>query len=168
MERYFSAFNIFLFHEGRVAAGGWGVPFVWDGTPDGLPEGYRAALVASVEDHEAGLTPTALSFMAAAVARDYDRQGLATRVLQVLIERAEQAGIAHVVAPVGGSWSVRSSWGRRGLQAWAALSATAGRGLGRAGVGLGVVARGLMLGTSVPTRIAPAAKMAAATQNAVV
>jgi hypothetical protein len=68
---------------------------------------------------------------------------------------------------LGGSSCVRS-WGRRALQAWAGLSAAAGRGLGCAGAGLGVVGRVLMLGTSEPMRIAPAAKMAAATQNAVV
>ena len=68
---------------------------------------------------------------------------------------------------IGGSSCVGSR-GRRALEAWAVLSAAAGRGLGWAGVGVGVVARVLMLGTSVPMRIAPAAKMAAVTQNAVV
>jgi hypothetical protein len=58
--------------------------------------------------------------------------------------------------------------GQRAPRACAGLSAAVGCGLGWAGVGLGVVARALMLGTSEPTRIAPAAKIAAATQNAVV
>jgi GNAT superfamily N-acetyltransferase len=100
VDEHFGDFSIFLLHGGRVAAGGWGVPFVWDGTPDGLPGGYRTALVASVEDREAGRVSNAFSFMAAAVAKEFDRQGLAARVLKVLAERAAEAGLAHVVAPI--------------------------------------------------------------------
>jgi len=70
VEDYFRDFSILVLHEGRVVAGSWGVPFVWDGDPDELPEGYRTALAASVESHESGRAPTAFSFMAAAVARD--------------------------------------------------------------------------------------------------
>lgn len=100
VDEYFGEFAIFVLHDGRVAAGGWGVPFVWDETRDGLPEGYRTTLVASVEDHEAGRTPNSLSFMAAAVAAEFDRRGLAARVLEALSERASAAGLAHVVAPL--------------------------------------------------------------------
>jgi len=81
VDDYFGDFAIFLLNEGRVVAGGWGVPFAWDGTSDGLPEGYRTTLVASVEDHEAARSANAFSFMAAAAAREHDKQGHATRVL---------------------------------------------------------------------------------------
>jgi GNAT superfamily N-acetyltransferase len=104
VDEYFSEFAILLLHEGRVAAGGWGVPLAWDGTPDGLPEGYRTALVKSVEDHEAARTANTLSFMAAAVAKKYDKQGLATYVLRALTERASAAGLGHVVAPIRPTW----------------------------------------------------------------
>jgi hypothetical protein len=100
VDEYFAEFSIFVLHEGHVAAGGWGVPLVWDATVDGLPEGYRTALVAAVKDREAGRSPSALSFMAAAVARKFDKQGLAVSVLEALAERAAAAGLAHVIAPL--------------------------------------------------------------------
>ncbi len=100
VDAYFADFSIYLLHDGQVAAGGWGVPFLWDRTPDGLPEGYRTAVVASVDDREAGRTPNAFSFMAAAVNPEFDKRGLAARVLNALSERAATAGLAHVVAPI--------------------------------------------------------------------
>jgi GNAT superfamily N-acetyltransferase len=100
VDDHFAEFAIFLLHQGRVVVGGWGVPFAWDGTPDGLPEGYRTTLVASVEDREASRTANAFSFMVAAAAKDYDKQGLATRVLAALIDRANTAGLSHVLAPI--------------------------------------------------------------------
>lgn len=100
VDEYFGQFSIFVLHDGHVAAGGWGVPFCWDETPDGLPEGYRTALKASVEDHEADRTPNSLSLMAAAVSAEFDKQGLATHVLRALSARAVAAGLAHVLAPL--------------------------------------------------------------------
>lgn len=107
VSRYFPHYNILLLDAGCVAAGGWGVPFVWNGTPDGLPEGYDSALVAAVEDHELGCAPNAFSFMAAAVNQEYDKQGLATQALRVLMDRAAEAGICHVFAPIRPTWKHR-------------------------------------------------------------
>ena len=100
VEEYFPRFSIYLLRDDHVAAGGWGVPLEWDGTPAGLPEGYRTALAESVEAHEAGRPANALSFMAAAVATQFDKQGLATQVLEALIERAAAAGLTRVIAPI--------------------------------------------------------------------
>lgn len=104
---YFCDFHILVLIEGRVAAGGWGVPFAWDGTLDELPEGYDSALVRSVDDYEAGRAPTAFSFMAAAVHRDHDKQGLAAQVLSALVDRVAAAGIDRVVAPIRPTWKHR-------------------------------------------------------------
>jgi GNAT superfamily N-acetyltransferase len=100
VEEYFAEFSIYLLHDGHVAASGWGVPFVWDGTAAGLPEGYRTALVAAVEDRDGGRVANTFGFMAAAVARQFDRQGFAVRLLEALIQRASGAGLAQVVAPI--------------------------------------------------------------------
>jgi GNAT superfamily N-acetyltransferase len=100
VDGYFRGFSILLLNCGKVAAGGWGVPLCWDGTPSGLPEGYRSALVEAVEDHEQGRRADTFSFMAAAVAKEFDKQGLAARVLEALTERATAAGLTHVVAPI--------------------------------------------------------------------
>jgi GNAT superfamily N-acetyltransferase len=107
VEQYFSHFDILLLDDGKVAAGGWGVPFAWTGEVDDLPDGYDGALARSVTDHEAGRPSTALSFMAAAVAPAYDKQGLAQQVLGALVARAEERGIAHVVAPLRPTWKHR-------------------------------------------------------------
>ena len=100
VHEYFPEYDILLLDQGQVAAGGWGVPFGYDGPLDDLPEGYDAALVRAVEDHESGRTATAFSFMAAAVNPTYDKKGLAAEVLSRLLERAAAAGLGHVFAPV--------------------------------------------------------------------
>lgn len=96
----FGHFDVLLLDGDEVAAGGWGVPFAWDGTFEDLPDGYDGALARSVEDHDAGRPATTLSFMAAAVSPAYDKQGLATQVLHVLADRAADHGIEQVVAPL--------------------------------------------------------------------
>jgi hypothetical protein len=107
VEEHFSRYNIFVLDEGAVVSGGWGVPLAWDGTVADLPEGYDAALVRSVEGHEAGNPATTLSFMAAAVAKTHDRRGLATVALTELTRRALEDGLQHVIAPLRPSWKHR-------------------------------------------------------------
>lgn len=103
----FRQFHIFLLRDGALVAGGWGVPFVWDGTPEALPEGYRSALVSAFDDHEQGRRANTFSFMTAAVAHAFHKQGLAARVLEALTERATAAGLTHVVAPIRPTWKHR-------------------------------------------------------------
>ncbi|MBM2619923.1 hypothetical protein JIG36_30865 [Actinoplanes sp. LDG1-06] len=108
VERYFGRFDVMaLDDDGKVMAGGWGVPLAWDGTVDDLPTGYDDALVRAVEGHEAGTVPTALSFMAAAVGAAFDRRGLATQVLRELSVRAYGEGLSHVIAPLRPTWKHR-------------------------------------------------------------
>ncbi len=107
VETYFRDLHIFLMQDGRVVAGGWGVSLAWDGTPAGLPEGYRSALVQAFDDHRQAHRVNTLSFMAAAVAENFHGQGLATHVLESLMERASAAGLAHVIAPIRPTWKHR-------------------------------------------------------------
>lgn len=104
---YFGHYDILLLDDGRVAAGGWGVPLRWDGTVADLPSGYDDALVRSVEGHERGEQPDTFSFMAAAVARAYDKRGLAQEVLVALAERARADGLGRVIAPIRPTWKSR-------------------------------------------------------------
>ena len=104
---YFGDFDVLLLDEGKVAAGGWGVPFGWDGTLADLPTGYDATLARAVHGHEAGEPATAFSFMAAAVTAGYDRQGLARQVLTSLTARALGQGLSRVVAPLRPTWKHR-------------------------------------------------------------
>lgn len=59
VEDYFARYDVMVLDEGRVVAGGWGVPIAWDGTLGDLPSGYDEALVRAVEGREAGSSPRA-------------------------------------------------------------------------------------------------------------
>ena len=104
---YFGEFDVYLLDAGQVVAGGWGVPFGFSGDVADLPAGYDGALARAVDGHEAGITPTAFSFMAAAVHRDHDRSGLAQQVLTELTRRARAAGLERVFAPIRPTWKAR-------------------------------------------------------------
>lgn len=107
VQERFRAYDVLLLDEGKVAAGGWGVPLAWDGTVEDLPGGYDDALVRAVEGHEEGLPANTFSFMAAAVAKAYEKQGLAAAVLAELTARAREDGIERVIAPVRPTWKHR-------------------------------------------------------------
>lgn len=100
VEQYFPEFDIVLLADGAVVAGGWGVPMAWSGTVEELPDGYDGALVRSVEGFEKAVRPDTLCVMAAAVKADQQRGGYAGQVLSALRERALEAGLSRVVAPV--------------------------------------------------------------------
>ena len=98
--QYFEQYNIYLLDEGKIVAGGWGVPLQWDGAVDSLPDGYDGGLVRAVAGHENATKSDTLSVMAAAVRHDRNGHGLAGKVLTALRERAVEAGLARVIAPV--------------------------------------------------------------------
>jgi hypothetical protein len=101
VEEHFAHYDVMVLDNGGdVVAGGWGVPLAWSGDVDDLPSGYDDALVRAVEGREAGIAPTTLSFMAAAVGSTHDRRGLAATVLSELARRARDAGLTHVIAPL--------------------------------------------------------------------
>jgi hypothetical protein len=52
--------------RGRAVAGGYTIPFVWDGRPATLPSGVRGVLARGVRDHRRGRRPTALSALCSA------------------------------------------------------------------------------------------------------
>jgi len=101
VEAYFPQYDVLLLAEGKVAAGGWGVPVRWDGTTSGLPEGgYDGALISAVTGRENSVPADTLCVMAAAVRAERQGTGLAGRVLTELRERAAAAGLPRVIAPV--------------------------------------------------------------------
>lgn len=107
VQEYFRSYDILILDEEKVAAGGWGVPLSWDGTVGGLPSGYDDAPVRAVDGHEQARSADTFSFMAAAVAKEYDKQGLATTVLLELSARARADGIECVIAPIRPTWKQR-------------------------------------------------------------
>lgn len=101
VERYFPYYDVMLLDEGRVVAGGWGVPLAWDGSVAGLPDGgYDGALTVAVTGHDDGVQADTLCIMAAAVRADRQGGGLAGQALTALRERAAHSGLERVIAPV--------------------------------------------------------------------
>jgi len=97
---FFPQYDVLLLDEDRVVAGGWCVAIAWDGTVEDLPDGYDDTMVRAVEGHRGGVVATTLSFMTVAVVNGRTRQGLAGKVLTALRDRAVEAGLSHVIAPV--------------------------------------------------------------------
>ena len=101
VELYFPHYDVMLLADGKVVAGGWGVPLQWDGEVSGLPDGgYDGALASAVTGQEGAVPADTLCIMAAAVRADRQGAGLAGKVLSALRERATAAGLRHVIAPV--------------------------------------------------------------------
>ena len=65
-------------------------PLVWDGTDDGLPDGWDGQLLGAVADHEAGRTPNTLGALQIVV--DPARQGSGLSGQMLLGMRALGAG----------------------------------------------------------------------------
>jgi len=101
VELYFPYYDVMLLEDGKVVAGGWGVPLQWDGQVSGLPDGgYDGALASAVTGQESAVPADTLCIMAAAVRADRQGAGLAGKVLSALRERATAAGLRHVIVPV--------------------------------------------------------------------
>lgn len=83
----------------RVVAAGQSVPFVWDGTPQDLPETMAAVLERAVEARAKERRPTALSALAALVDPRQRGQGLSRVILDGMRGMATHWKLA-LVAPV--------------------------------------------------------------------
>jgi hypothetical protein len=84
----------------HVVAVGNTLPLVWDGAIDRLPIGWDDAFERAVNDYDAGRAPTTLCAIQATVARSLQGQGLSRMVLRGMRQRAAQAGLAVLIAPV--------------------------------------------------------------------
>jgi GNAT superfamily N-acetyltransferase len=101
LARELGAFQLLLVDErDDLAAAGVSIPFVWDGTPGGLPAGWDAVVERGVDDRERRRRPTALSALSVTVAPDRQGQGLSRLVIQALKDTATDAGLERMVVPV--------------------------------------------------------------------
>lgn len=80
------------------------IPFRWDGTLEDLPAGMDALGDRAIDDPG---RPTALSALAAEVAKAQQGTGLSGRIIQSMAAVARSAGLATLVAPVRPSWKDR-------------------------------------------------------------
>jgi GNAT superfamily N-acetyltransferase len=103
-DRLFDDFLAFQFvvceeHDTVVAAGN-SIPLVWDGTLDGLPQGWDGALVQGVADYQAGHSPSTLCALAATVDPVYQGRGLSQLVIRTMRKIAAEHGLKDLIAPV--------------------------------------------------------------------
>lgn len=96
----FAAFSFYLCEDGEVVAAGKAVPLFWDGTAEGLPAGWDAALEESVRSHLAGETPNTLCALGAMVARGRQGQGWSGHVIGAMRALARLHGFGALIAPV--------------------------------------------------------------------
>jgi GNAT superfamily N-acetyltransferase len=88
----------------RIVARGRTIPFRWDGSLPDLPAGIDEVGRRGVEDPGAA---TALSALAAEVARDQQGRGLSGVVIEAMAAVARRAGLSPLVAPVRPLWKER-------------------------------------------------------------
>lgn len=86
--------------EDRVVATGNTIPFVWDRTSEGLPDGWDAVLEQGFREREFGETSTDLSALLAIVAPEHQGRGLSRAVLNAMRSVAAEHGLGSPLAPV--------------------------------------------------------------------
>ena len=85
---------------GEVAAASQAAPLQWDGTDDGLPEGWDAQFERSVADLEAERRPNALGAIQICVAKGRRGQGLSGLMVEAMRQTAVEAGFDALIACV--------------------------------------------------------------------
>ncbi|MEO6082535.1 MAG: Long-chain-fatty-acid--CoA ligase [Umezawaea sp.] len=100
VESYFPRFDVLIVEDDEVLARAVAVALRWDGVAAALPDGYDGALVAAVAEHESRVEPDTLCIVAATVRPDRVGDGLAATALTALRDRAVDAGLRRVIAPV--------------------------------------------------------------------
>lgn len=99
--RVFPEFQIILCDAGgRVVAGGYTIPFVWDGRTRSLPMGVDGVLERGLRDHRRRRRPNTLSALLAVVDPRLQGRGLSAEVLEAMTLIASILGMRALVAPV--------------------------------------------------------------------
>ena len=97
----FAGFQIlFCDSADTLIALGHTIPFVWDGTPEDLPDEIDRLMERATEAYRDKHTPTALSALAALVSPEHQRRGLSSEVLCAMRSLAARHGMHSLVAPV--------------------------------------------------------------------
>ncbi|HVM68507.1 MAG TPA: hypothetical protein VM204_01555 [Gaiellaceae bacterium] len=93
----FPDFQLALLDGDELVAECHALPVHWDGTVDGLPEGWDDAFTSGMTS---GREPTALSALAISVHPSRQGRQLSSRMIHAFRDAARAAGLAHVLAPV--------------------------------------------------------------------
>lgn len=97
----FATFQIVVCEgRNRVVAAGNSIPVVWDGTREGLPAGWDAALEQGVRNLGQGSGANALSALAALVGREHRGRDLGGTLIRAMKTVAAERGLNALIAPV--------------------------------------------------------------------
>lgn len=91
----------------EVVACGHAIPLVWDGSVDGLPSGYDAALERGFECMHQGKQPNTLCALAAITSSEYKKIGLSYQIVTTMKSLAKFHGLSALIAPVRPTWKDR-------------------------------------------------------------
>ncbi len=86
-------------HDTLIAAG-HAIPLAWDGTAEGLPEGWDGALEVGFQDYEQGRAPTALCGLSIVVSPKAQGQGLSELMVRAMKDIAAADGFEQLIIPV--------------------------------------------------------------------
>lgn len=93
--------------SGEIAARGYTIPCVWDGTPDGLPPGFDGLLEQAYALREADGAADTLSALAIAVTPAYQGRGLSRRMIAAMVALAREHRLRALIAPLRPVWKDR-------------------------------------------------------------
>jgi hypothetical protein len=77
-----------------------GVPIAWNGTIAGLPAGWDDAVLQSITNLDAGITPNTLTALSITISPAHKGSGLSYTMLNAMKEAAVQAGYEYLIVPV--------------------------------------------------------------------
>lgn len=104
----FADFQYVLCDEhGEALAAGHTIPLAWDGTVEGLPAGWDAALEQGFLDFERGRTPTALCGLSIVIAPGVQGQGLSESMARAMKSITAQYQLNDLIIPLRPSMKSR-------------------------------------------------------------
>ena len=91
---------ILLDAAGAIVAAGNSAPLAWDGTPDGLPDGWDDQFRRTVAAQQAGVVPDTLGALQIVVAAGHQGSGLSRLMIDAFRATARARGFRGVIACV--------------------------------------------------------------------
>ena len=109
LEREFADYQFLLYDEAKddLVAEGHTIPFRWDGTPHGLPDGIDGLVRDAFALAADGGRPNALGALAVEIPASRQGRGLSRGMLGAMRELAVRHGLDMLAAPVRPSWKER-------------------------------------------------------------
>jgi hypothetical protein len=100
----FSTFADFQYvlcdEQGEALAAGHAIPLAWNGTKEGLPTGWDAALEQGFRDYEEGHTPTALCGLSIVIAPGIQGKGLGESMAREMKTITAQHRLKNLLIPL--------------------------------------------------------------------